>query len=194
MCASDGDRCISSERPLFPWTRQWKNINWSSFKIVLRNGFRGVAVFFACILFSTKLHQLVKFQNCFKKQISRCCSTFCLDPVLGKVEFWQIDFFCSRQLFAEDSWEIVRWKTMIDFQRTENCPQNGVSGISWIPKLLHQMRLFFAWAAFSDEFFLSADCIPRQITPNYELSGLILAQRSHAMQLCPDLLFKSLLR
>ena len=83
---------------------------------------------------------------------------------------------------------------MIDFQRTENCPQNGVSGILNSKASASDEAVFLPEVHFQMSFSLSADCIPRQITPNYELSGLILAQRSHAMQLHPDLLFKSLLR
>ena len=37
-----------------------------------------------CSLEPDRLHQKINFQNNFEKRISRCSSTFCLHPLLGK--------------------------------------------------------------------------------------------------------------
>ena len=132
MCATEDDRCVSSERALFTWTGQQQNcINWSSFKTVLRNGFWGVAVLF---LASCSLENCIKRSN---GQVSKlfwetdfksvaavlfACSLFSGKWCFDKLIFSALANFLPRipeKLRVEKQWLII----------AENCPQNGVRGI-----------------------------------------------------------------
>ena len=169
-------------------------------------------------------HQTIKFQNSFEKRISRCSSIFCLHPVFNKTAstgqvsklFLETNFkvlqhflpgSCSRESGVLTNWFFLltpifcgRFLRKCALKNNDWFSEDGKLSSKW-----GQWNILNSKASASDEavfcprcifrwVFSSADCIPCQITPNYELSGLILAQRSHGMQLHPDLLFKSLLR
>ena len=160
MCATDGDRCISSERALFTWTRQWKNIKRSSFKIVLRNGFRGVAVLFTLAsCFQQNCINWSSFKTVSRNKVQGVAALFAWILFSGKLSFDKLIFSAHanflrkipEKLCVEKQWLIFRGRKIVLKMGSVEYPEFQSFCIRWgsfLPEVHFQMSFFSLQIAF----------------------------------------------